>query len=100
MFAITVGAGEHRVRIEPIDVMVFDGEGKVSAMKAYWSPANVTQVQGGVPGSWKAWCRAIRAGWQAVARRPLTSLLLVRDGGRGRVTWRWPAWPVRPSAEC
>ncbi len=44
MFAITVGAGEHRVRIEPIDVMVFDGEGKVSAMKAYWSPANVTQV--------------------------------------------------------
>ncbi len=44
MFAITVGAGEHRVRIEPIDVMVFDGEGKVSAMKAYWSPANVTPV--------------------------------------------------------
>lgn len=44
MFAITVGAGEHRVRIEPIDVMVFDGEGKVASMKAYWSPANVTPV--------------------------------------------------------
>jgi steroid delta-isomerase len=44
MFAITVGAGEHRVRIEPIDVMVFDSEGKISSMKAYWSPANVTPV--------------------------------------------------------
>jgi steroid Delta-isomerase len=44
VFAITVGAGEHRVRIEPIDVMVFDDTGKISAMKAYWSPANVTPV--------------------------------------------------------
>jgi steroid Delta-isomerase len=42
LFAITVGAGEQRIRIEPIDVMVFDGEGKIAAMKAYWSPANVT----------------------------------------------------------
>ena len=24
--------------IEPIDVMVFDGDGKITAMKAYWSP--------------------------------------------------------------
>ncbi len=44
MFAITVGSGEHRVRIEPIDVMVFDREGKVASMKAYWSPAHVTTV--------------------------------------------------------
>jgi steroid delta-isomerase len=44
LFAITVGAGEHRIRIEPIDVMVFDGEGKIAAMKAYWSPADVTPV--------------------------------------------------------
>lgn len=42
MFAITVGAGEHRIRIEPIDVMVFDAAGKVSSMKAYWSPANIS----------------------------------------------------------
>jgi steroid delta-isomerase len=41
LFAITIGAGEHRIRIEPIDVMVFDGEGKIASMKAYWSPANV-----------------------------------------------------------
>ena len=44
MFAITVGSGEHRIRIEPIDVMVFDGEGKISSMKAYWSPSDVTPV--------------------------------------------------------
>jgi steroid Delta-isomerase len=30
--------------IEPIDTMVFDGAGKVSAMKAYWSAADVTQL--------------------------------------------------------
>jgi steroid delta-isomerase len=41
MFAITVGAGEHRIRIQPIDVMVFNAEGKISSMKAYWSPADV-----------------------------------------------------------
>ena len=44
MFAIIVGAGEHRIRIEPIDVMVFDNEGRIAAMKAYWSPADVTGV--------------------------------------------------------
>ncbi len=45
MFTITVGAGEgSRMRIEPIDVMVFNNEGKVASMKAYWSPANVTTV--------------------------------------------------------
>jgi steroid delta-isomerase len=30
--------------IEPIDVMVFDNDGKISAMKAYWSAADVTQL--------------------------------------------------------
>lgn len=44
LFAITVGAGEHRIRIEPIDVMVFDGEGKIASMKAYWSPGDVRPV--------------------------------------------------------
>ena len=44
MFAITVGAGEHRIRIEPIDVMVFNDTGEIASMKAYWSPANVTPL--------------------------------------------------------
>ena len=32
------------MRIEPIDVMVFDGDGKVAAMKAYWSAENITHL--------------------------------------------------------
>jgi steroid Delta-isomerase len=43
-FRITVTAGEHRMVIEPIDVMVFDDRGKVTAMKAYWSAADVMQL--------------------------------------------------------
>ncbi len=43
-FRLTVTAGEHRMVIEPIDVMVFDEDGKVAAMKAYWSAADVTQL--------------------------------------------------------
>jgi steroid Delta-isomerase len=43
-FRLTVTAGDHKIRIEPIDVMVFDDRGKVSAMKAYWSAADVTQL--------------------------------------------------------
>ena len=44
LFAITVGSGEHRIRIEPIDVMVFNDEGKIASMKAYWSPADITPL--------------------------------------------------------
>ena len=44
MFAITVDAGGHKVRIEPIDVMVFNSEGKITSMKAYWTFANATQI--------------------------------------------------------
>jgi steroid delta-isomerase len=43
-FRLTVTAGDNRIRIEPIDVMVFDEEGKVAAMKAYWSADDVTQL--------------------------------------------------------
>jgi steroid Delta-isomerase len=44
LFRLTVSAGEHRMRIEPIDVMVFDDDGKVAAMKAYWSAESATQL--------------------------------------------------------
>lgn len=37
-FRLTVTAREHRMVIEPIDVMVFDGDGRIASMKAYWSP--------------------------------------------------------------
>jgi steroid delta-isomerase len=44
MFALTVTMGDAKMRIEPLDVMVFDDEGKITAMKAYWGPENVTQL--------------------------------------------------------
>ncbi|ORV09623.1 nuclear transport factor 2 family protein [Mycobacterium celatum] len=43
-FRLTVKAGDGGMVIEPIDVMAFDDEGKVAAMKAYWSAENVTQL--------------------------------------------------------
>src|ERR1700733_7912768 len=43
-FKLTVSAGDSRMVIEPIDVMVFDADGKVAAMKAYWSPENARQI--------------------------------------------------------
>jgi steroid Delta-isomerase len=43
-FRLTVAAGERGILIEPIDVMVFGEDGKVTAMKAYWSADDVTQL--------------------------------------------------------
>ncbi|MCV7092242.1 nuclear transport factor 2 family protein [Mycobacterium interjectum] len=43
-FRLTMTAGGHKMVIEPIDVMVFDAQGKVTAMKAYWSAADVRQL--------------------------------------------------------
>ena len=40
-FAITVGGA---MRIEPIEMMAFDGDGKITSMKAYWGPQNITQL--------------------------------------------------------
>ncbi|MFM8597448.1 MAG: nuclear transport factor 2 family protein [Mycobacterium sp.] len=44
LFTITVGSGESRLQIRPIDVMVFDGDGKIAALKAYWAPENASTV--------------------------------------------------------
>lgn len=43
-FRLTVTAGENKMRVEPIEVMVFDDRGKVTAMKAYWSEDDATQL--------------------------------------------------------
>ncbi|MGB6206757.1 nuclear transport factor 2 family protein [Mycobacterium sp.] len=43
-FRLTVKAGGGGMLIEPIDVMEFGDDGKVTAMKAYWSTDNVTQL--------------------------------------------------------
>ena len=44
MFVITVDAGGHKVAIEPIDVMNFNADGKITTMKAYWSFADAKQL--------------------------------------------------------
>ncbi|HLR98296.1 nuclear transport factor 2 family protein [Mycolicibacillus parakoreensis] len=44
VFTLTLTVGDHRMRIEPIDVMAFNDDGRIAAMKAYWSPENVTQL--------------------------------------------------------
>ena len=43
-FWLTVTAGEHKMRVEPIEVMAFDDRGKVTSMKAYWSEADATRL--------------------------------------------------------
>jgi steroid delta-isomerase len=39
---LTVTAGDQRMLIDPIDVMAFDDDAKITAMKAYWSAADIT----------------------------------------------------------
>ncbi|MGE2715082.1 nuclear transport factor 2 family protein [Mycolicibacterium litorale] len=41
VFAITVGGA---MRIEPIEVMTFTGDGQIASMKAYWGPDDITQL--------------------------------------------------------
>lgn len=43
-FRLTITAGDSAMVIEPIDVMVFGDDGKIIAMKAYWSAENVSQL--------------------------------------------------------
>lgn len=41
VFAITVAGS---MRIEPIEVMTFGDDGKITSMRAYWGPQDVTQL--------------------------------------------------------
>lgn len=43
-FRLEMDFGDNGMRIEPIDVMVFDGEGKIASMKAYWSQSDATPI--------------------------------------------------------
>ncbi|MCV7132553.1 nuclear transport factor 2 family protein [Mycobacterium hodleri] len=45
LWTLTLDLGESgRMRLELLSVMAFDDEGKITAMKAYWGPENVTQL--------------------------------------------------------
>jgi steroid Delta-isomerase len=39
-FAITFDAGEGRMRLEPIDTMTFDADGKITSVRSYFSPSD------------------------------------------------------------
>lgn len=41
VFAITVGGA---MRIEPIEVMTFNADGQITSMRAFWGPADITQL--------------------------------------------------------
>lgn len=41
VFAITVGGS---LRIEPIEIMAFNAEGQIASMRAFWGPADITQI--------------------------------------------------------
>ena len=38
---LTLDAGDSRTRISPISTMSFDGDAKITSMRAFWSPADV-----------------------------------------------------------
>ncbi|GAA3655083.1 nuclear transport factor 2 family protein [Nocardioides ginsengisoli] len=40
-FRVVTGSGAEQATIEPIDVMTFDEEGRITSMRAFWSPADV-----------------------------------------------------------
>ena len=44
-WSLTIDLGEGgKMRIEIISTMSFDGDGRITSMKAYWGPENVTQL--------------------------------------------------------
>lgn len=43
-WGLIVDLGEGKMRIEIISVMTFDDEGRITSMKAYWGPENITQL--------------------------------------------------------
>jgi steroid delta-isomerase len=44
LWRLTMNAGDTRSRLEPISVMVFDDDAKITSMRALWSPADIKVV--------------------------------------------------------
>ncbi|MBD0024379.1 steroid delta-isomerase [Gordonia pseudamarae] len=43
-FVLTTGTGGMTFEITPVDIMVFDDEGKIVSMRAVWQPSDLKQV--------------------------------------------------------
>jgi steroid delta-isomerase len=44
VFTITFSVGETRMRLQPIDTVRFDHQGKIVSLRSYFAPADVTPV--------------------------------------------------------
>ena len=44
LWSLTIKAGDSGTVIEPISVMTFDDDAKITSMRAFWSPADVKPV--------------------------------------------------------
>ncbi|MBV9091363.1 MAG: nuclear transport factor 2 family protein [Mycobacteriaceae bacterium] len=44
LWRLTLTAGDSRTRIEPISLMTFTDDAKITSMRALWSPADLTAV--------------------------------------------------------
>lgn len=42
LWHLTLDAGDTRTRISPISAMTFDDDAKITSMRAFWSPSDVT----------------------------------------------------------
>ncbi|SLI41289.1 Steroid Delta-isomerase [Mycobacteroides abscessus subsp. abscessus] len=41
-FRVVTETGDQRITIDPIDVMTFDEQARITSMRAYWSPDDIT----------------------------------------------------------
>jgi steroid delta-isomerase len=44
MWSLTITSGDSGTAIEPISVMTFDADARITSMRAFWSPADVKPV--------------------------------------------------------
>ena len=43
-FTLVTGTSDMRFEITPIDIMVFDADGKIASMRAVWQPSDLVQL--------------------------------------------------------
>jgi steroid delta-isomerase len=43
-WTLTMKMGDGGIRIEIISIMTFDDDARITSMKAYWTPENITQL--------------------------------------------------------
>ena len=44
VFTITFDVGDSQMRLQPVDTAVFDDDGKITRLRSYFAPSDVTTV--------------------------------------------------------